>query len=151
MVRNIPSILCLSVYLAIGIGCENTPMPPFLNGLPYRCSYVSKVGGKQITFGITDKEIEAMPKWTPKSTPPLSISEATSIAELELSKYTHGNDGWVLHSVGLERIGHGEKAEDKWLYLVMFRRGHVGEYMNIPIQLDKRPIQGVIEGTEAKR
>ena len=106
-------------------------------------SFISRVGDKDIQFGLTDEDISRMPAWSPAAIPPFTIQEVAKIAETELPKYTHGTQGWYMREVSIEQIRRSADGKDKWIYLVSF--GGVGEedYVQIPVSFSGTPVKGV--------
>lgn len=106
-------------------------------------SFISRIGDKDIEFGLTGEDISRFPAWSPAMAPPLSVQEVAKIAEVELAKYTHGTQGWYAREVSIQQIHRAASGQDKWIYLVSF--GGVGDedYVQIPVSFSGIPVKGV--------
>jgi len=99
-------------------------------------------------------DVANTPDWSPGEEPPLSLSKAVQLAELELQKYTKTPDAYRLDKVDFVPIGNPHMNEArKWFYVVTLEREymHGGQRfdargtLTIPVLLDGRVIQGVKE------
>jgi hypothetical protein len=129
--------------LLLSVSCENSPIRFGSPGdLPAR-SFISRIGDKEIQFGLTDTEIMKFPSWSPKLAPPIPTSEVIEIAEKELPKVTHGTQGWYVRGISIEQVRRSSDGNDKWIYLVSFGGIGDGDYVQLPVTFSGTPVKGV--------
>jgi len=106
-------------------------------------SFISRIGEKEIHFGLSDVDISKFPTWSPKLPPPIPLAQVIGTAEKELPKYTHGTQGWYVKGISIEQIRRSSDGADKWIYLVSF--GGVGDhdYVQLPVTFNGSPVSGV--------
>jgi hypothetical protein len=102
------------------------------------------------TWEVPYTEVAKTPDWRPGTEPPLPVSQAISLAEQELPKYTNTPAAFQLERVEYFHVGNQMSDPTKWFYLVSFERLHsFGEQtfqsrgtITIPVLLDGTVIQG---------
>jgi hypothetical protein len=93
--------------------------------------------------------VRETPDWSPESDPPLSLTEAVRIAQVEVPKYTDTPGAFRLDKVEWLNVTDCCPSK-KWIYLVSFERDweYQGHRFNnrgtitIPVLLDGTVIQG---------
>lgn len=110
--------------------------------------------GETTWWIVRRADVANTPDWIPGQEPPLPLSKAVQLVQLEAPKYTKIPDAYRLDKVELVPIGNAHMNEArKWFYVVTLEREytHAGRYfdargtLTIPVLLDGRVIQGVKE------
>jgi hypothetical protein len=112
----------------------------------YVMDYRGRVQGKNISFCVTQSDLQQSPSWEPGDKIQVSIQAAIKLAEKEVERQTQGSKDWSVSKVSIEYIGLRVGMTGKWIIIVeLTRRGHVTndyEYLNVPILLTGRAIEG---------
>jgi hypothetical protein len=122
-------ILLAIIMIFVAVNAFSQEMAPKVGGHyenGFVCSFYSRIDGKELTFGLTEKQANQLSAWkTSMENPPVAVRQAIQSARKKLEELFPAKRVWTLEDVTLKPVVFTLDAKDGvelWQYHITFAR-----------------------------